>query len=199
MSKNTPENLIISAELVDKVADEYRLSSEAYDERAEAETALLEAVIERVRPGLRAIATRPIAEEVAHDIGTHTQWDEPTTYHEPCVCLSDDKMSPDEERRSHGVVYSGERLVLLVDGTLAQLEWSGERPQWQGSTSVMRSSLARYESVGEAVADGWANVEIYIRTLADRLERAQGTRDKITKISRDRAAKLAAITELLKK
>lgn len=178
------------------VASERR--DKAFNELTSAEGELLAAVVEAVRPALRAISSRiPTSGGVQAMGDVNRQRDLPTTYWEiPGFCVDDDRPGPQEDQvRDNGGSYTGADIFLLVDGTFVRLQYEGRWSRWQGSTSewnVRASTLTATEVAN--ITDVDEAIERLSKALDRQLE--GGTERRAAKASA-RAEKVRAIRSLL--
>jgi hypothetical protein len=189
-----PDILATLARLAPVVEAQHGALVAAIDEEATAEAALLERVVELVRPALKALSSRLKAgERVWWPTSTETASEK--TYHEEHGILVDGTGPERDFPRANDGAISGQDLALLEDGTFAVLDWSGNWARWQGRSSEEHSTLTRLPVADVLV--GW-DVETIARALVDRLERhAAGKAPTTTRTAADRAEKLRAVVALL--
>jgi hypothetical protein len=186
-------------ELAGQVTAQHAEQQAAYGAERAAEAAVLEAALAAARPAARALASRLVREEVSRWTDDKTSTYEETTYHElrGAIIAGARKAERDVPRNNRGS-YEGSALVLLEDGRLADLAWSGSWSKWQGEGSRVASELRVYGSPAEAIADGW-DAEDAVAGLATALERqAAGKAPERAKAARERAERLASVARLMK-
>ena len=182
------------AALATQVGEQHDTMAEAFEEERAAEAALLEKIVDAVRPALKALSSRLKASERTW-WPTSTETATARTDHpERGIKVDGDGPVRDHPRANDGAV-SGQDLVLLEDGTFAVLDWSGNWTRWQGRTSAEESTLTRITT--RDVVDTY-NAENIAQNLVDRLEaQLTGRAAKTTQAARDRAEKLQAVSRLL--
>lgn len=168
----------------------------AIDEETTAEAALLEKVVDLVRPALKALSSRLLASERVFwpdSVSTATE----ESYHEERgVRLAGSGPERDHPRANDGAI-EGTDLVLLEDGTFARVDWSGSWTRWQGRTSHEESELTRL-SLADVVA-GW-DVDDIAGALVGKLEgHVNGNAPKTTAAAKARAETLRAVVALLER
>ena len=191
----TPENLTALATTAATVATQHEEYQAALGTQHEAEAALLERIIETVKPALHALA----CQIKSHDYSTagrngcnpvHTY----DTFTETGVCLVDDYDRSKDETGNRGT-YGGTRLYLLSDGRLAEVEREGTWSCWQGEPE---SYTAELEVVDAAYAVARYELTDMIEVLTAKLdEQIKGAKPTRTKAARSRAEKLAALATLV--
>lgn len=168
----------------------------AVGEEREAAAALLDAVVAKARPALRALASRIVKLDRTWWPDNAHQTSDETHHDERGVRLVGDGPEEDHPRANSGQI-EGRDLYLLTDGTFAEVTWSGTWSRWQGAGSRRESDLARYPTSRAVVDDGWRVGEI-VEALAVALERhARGEARATAKAARARAERLAALSKLL--
>jgi len=187
------------ATLAPKVAAEHEEYAAALTAERAAEVELLRVVIETVRPALKAITSRIKTENRWGSTGNGVYpWEKDEHYAQRGLYLDpDDLVGPGRERRGdqNRGSYVGSDRILLVDGSILELEYNGSWSQWQGETSGWTSTqevvpLEKLSS--EQIHDA-------IRAIGAALQnQADGNKTKRTAASIERAAKIAAVTALLK-
>lgn len=168
----------------------------AADEERTAETALLERIVELVRPALKALATRPVIEERHTGHATMTARHHTVRADFRGVCLSDDNPGPLEDNgRDNTGAYCGSDLFLLDDGTFAELEYEGTWSRWQGSTSEWTATVKRLTP--KEVAAEYDLDQIIPRLHKHLVAYVTGNASKRAAAMHERAERLAAIAKLL--
>ena len=191
MSDPNPATL---AELARQVAEQHDTMNEAFEEERAAEAALLEKIVDAVRPALKALSSRLKASERTWWPTSTETATERTDHPERGIKVDGDGPVRDHPRANDGAV-SGQDLVLLEDGTFAVLDWSGNWTRWQGRTSSEESTLTRITA--RDVVENY-DAENIAQTLVDRLEaQVKGKAPKTTQAARDRAEKLRSVSTLL--
>ena len=183
--------------LAPKVAQEHEELTQAAEAERSAEVALLEHVIEAAKPALRALASK-IKQSYHHWWIDNARGDEKDTFYaQRGFCLTDAQQGPlSKNATSFTGTYTGEDVILLVDGSLAVVEYNGEWSNWQGAPSSWDSEM-HATTACDLVADDY-DVEKLIDWLVTALEKQVGTREKVTKTAIDRAEKLRSIVRLAK-
>jgi len=170
--------------------------------KRKAEAALFEAVIEKARPVLKAIGTRPkLGEQIRHHADVNYDGGQRTTEHADfrAVLLGgDDEPSWDCPRANEGT-SAGLGLWLREDGTLFEVKSSGSWSRWQGSSWGWAATVKEYDSPEAALNDGWVEVGSYVAAIAEAVSAAVGKRTKSIETDRARAEQVAAISALLGK
>ncbi|MBK8593986.1 MAG: hypothetical protein IPN83_00040 [Holophagales bacterium] len=182
------------AELARQVSEQNVTMNEAFEEERAAEAALLEKIVESVRPALRALSNRlKASERVWWPTNVETA-NEKTFHPERGIRLAGSGPEQDYPRANDGSI-EGRDLVLLDDGSFATLDWSGNWTRWQGRTSTEESALTRI-TTAEVVTE-W-NVDVLAAALAKALEaQASGRTEKTTATAKARAEKLRSVSTLL--
>jgi len=188
-----PDILTTLERLAPVVEAQHGALTEAIEEEATAEAALLARVVDLVRPALRALSSRLLASERVFwpdSVSTATE----KSYHEERgVILAGTGPERDYPRANDGAI-EGTDLVLLADGTFARLDWSGSWTRWQGRTSEETSTLTRLSLAD--VVETW-DVDEIAATLSERLEaQLAGRSGKTTASARERAERLRAVARL---
>jgi hypothetical protein len=163
----------------------------------DAEAELLTEAIEAARTGLRAICGRRRVRDATWTTqeGTvpHAEHED---YSQPARRLVGAETALEDSSRASGGRYEGNALWILVDGTLAEVTYYGQWTRWQGGRSEWQ---AKVEIVTPREAmNNWELADV-VEALSQALDGAlKGKADVRTKAALARAAKLRAITELLK-
>lgn len=180
----------------EQVAADYAKRQTAHEEQLAAEAALLTAVIERVRPALRALGERPIV----HRRSTADRVDDVEERHAlRMVCLTDDRFRPERlgaPQNSRGK-YGKCDLGLAEDGSLYELTYSGHWSAWQGEADEWTAEVALV-SPKQVAAD--YKVESLAAQISELLDKQlAGKSAQTTQAALDRAEKMRAIAALAKK
>jgi hypothetical protein len=191
----TPETLASLATTAATVATEHEEYQGALSVQSEAEAALLERIVETVKPALRALACQIKSKDYStagrngcNPVHTYD------TFPERGVCLVDGYDHDKDETGNRGT-NGGSRLYLLNDGRLAHVEregtwscWQGEPDTWEAELTIITAADAvkRYELAGIVEA---LNTKL--------VEQANGNKAKRTKAAKARAEKLAAVASLV--
>lgn len=188
------EQLTTLAELAPRVAAQHEEHQAALAALAAEEAALLDRVVEIVRPALRALSSRPL-------VGQRTCWPDrvstataDTRADWRGVRLAGDGPDEDHPRANDGA-YEGTDLYLRPDGTWSRLRYSGTWSRWQGATSEWEAEV---EVLATAQVVRTYEVADLVRALLAACERQlAGNATARTAAARQRAAKLAALVALL--
>ena len=186
-------------ELTGKAGQVAQTAADSVTARAEqldAEAELLSCVVERVRPAIGTLASRPV-------VASRTWWPErtcPTTDETRAdwrgLCLTTPLGPVEDHPRANEGGYGGEDLFLLPDGSWRELSYSGSWSRWQGASSSWEAS-PRDLSIRDVVRE--YRCQDLISRVAEALDRdLAGKREQAAKAARDRAEKLRALTRLLK-
>ena len=177
------------------VATEYETSREAIAERDTAEADLLSALVAKVLPALPAICSRVKSRHASWVASSRPSEIE---YHDwRGLRVSGDGPSQGGDRRDGaGGPYEGEDLYLLSDGTFAEVTWGGHWSRWDKSCDELTSSVVRLDGTEHVAAH--YEVEPIVSALSAALDKANGSREKVTKAARERAEKMRSLTSLLK-
>ena len=190
------ENVTQIATLTNTVAAEHEAHVAALSSERAAEVELLRAVIEAVRPALKAIASRIKVSNRWGSNGVHPG--EETEYCELCGLYLNPytAIGPWRERRgSTRGSYTGTDRFLLTDGSILELQYDGHWSQWQGETSGWTST----QTVVPLEKLSSKQVHDAIRAIGEALQKqADGNKTKRTAASIARATKITAMTALLK-
>lgn len=173
----------------EQIAAAYAERETAIEEAKVAEAALLEAVIARVRPALRAIGRRQIVCE---------QDGEERMTSERYVVLTSDRLYPSRLRRrldDTSGICDGADVAITDSGKIMIAEYAGTWSQWQGGISDWEATL-RVASARE-VCRVWKVDHMIARISEELAEKDAGKIAARTQAARDRAAKISAITALL--
>lgn len=171
----------------EQIAAAYAEREEAKESEKAAEAALLEAVIARVRPALRALGTRQVVSEYGGE-----EQKTPDRY----VVLTSARLGPSRLRKSledTSGVCDGADVALSETGKILIAEYSGTWSQWQGGADHWEATL-RVATALEVCRE-W-RIDYMIARISEEIAAQHGIRAN-TKASRDRAAKLSAISALL--
>ncbi len=191
----TPETLATLATTAAAVALEHQEYTEARTAEAAAEAALLERIVETVKPALRALASAIKSRD--YSTGGRNGCNPVHTYDtftERGVCLVDGYDHDKDETGNRGS-NGGSRLYLLDDGRLAEVAREGTWSCWQGEADTWEAELT-IVTPAEAVAR--YELASIVGTLNAKLEeQAKGSKAKRTKAATARAAKLAAVGALV--
>jgi len=166
----------------------------AFNEKTIAETELLDAVIARTRPGLRAVSSRIQS-------SYRTWWPDNTSpveeqgyLEERGLRVNGDGAELDHPRANCGE-YAGEDLYLLPDGAWLEVSYSGHWSCWQGAISEWTTETRSLTT--RDVAAKYPVVYI-VRALEKALRKqVDGRRAKATERALQRAETLRAVTALL--
>lgn len=184
----TIENI---AALAAQVGGEYDEQQAAIVAERDAEAEVLAAAIDAARPALKAICSQVKVSHRStngrngchpvHRYGCHAQ--------DGLVLM--DGYDQDGDSSSNRGSYSGDRLVLLVDGTLAVFERTGTWSHWQSEWSQWEATV-RPIAVREAM-DTY-DLDPCLTAISEALAGQIGKRD--AKAARERAERLAAMARL---
>ena len=161
----------------------------------DAEAAVLAAVIEAVRPALRALSSRIVA--MSYETGGRNGCNpvSRTTYHdERGLVLVDDYERARDESGNRGDL-TGRRLYLLTDGRLAYVAREGSFSQWQGEADHWESTLRIVTPRAAMNREKLDEVVGVIRAALDKQIEGQG--ETVAKAARARAAQLQAVAALV--
>lgn len=178
-----------------QVGSEYETSQAAIAERDAAEANLLEALIERIRPALRALSSRIQSRERTwwpDNASTATETDH---FSERGLCVAGGGVKRDHPRANAGS-YEGTDLWLLTEGRFAEVTYSGHWSRWQGAASAWEASLTSRTTA--QIAHDY-DVDEIVATISEALDKATGSREKTTTKARERAEQIRAVTTLLRK
>jgi hypothetical protein len=176
-------------------------STEAQEARAAqdaAEVLLLETLVERVRPALKALSSRITTSERVYwasknrpMLGSETTKSE----HRGCRVVGDgpSKDYPSENRGA----WEDHDLYLLTDGRWLELEYGGHWSQWQGEESKWIAK-ERIMTTAEVV-DEYDSDTIVGAVVTALQKQADGNLPERSARMRDRAEKVRAVTTLLAK
>jgi hypothetical protein len=164
-------------------------------EEAAAEVAILERVIEAVRPALRGLSGRLVARDWAEKLGTASAC-QGRDYHETrAVHVAGDAGSTRDFPKENYGDFTGCGLYLTTDGTWVELTWSGRWSRYQGD-GWAAIGTPRTMTTTEVVAE--YDTGAIVRGLAEALSRyLEGKATDTARKSRERAAKLQALAALL--
>jgi hypothetical protein len=171
----------------------------AMNEVVAAEAALLDRLVELVRPALRALGTRPlIANAFSGGKDNCNPWDEETRAEWRGVCAFDCKPGPTRDKRGDDStgIYASSDLFLAADGTWRHLAYSGTWSIWAGAVSGWTATETVMTSAEVARGYGSKDVDAIIATICHAVTNA-GSREKVTAKAKARAEKLNAIVALL--
>jgi hypothetical protein len=191
----TSETLASLATTAAAVATEHEAFTVAVNTQNAAEAALLERIVETVKPALRALASgiksrdyQTAGRNGCNPVHTYD------TFPERGVCLVDGYTSSKDESGNRGS-NEGSRLYLLDDARLAEVAREGTWSRWQGEADTYEATLT-IVSAAEAVAR--YELTDMVSTISTKLEeQAKGSKVKRTKAATERAAKLAALSTLV--
>jgi hypothetical protein len=180
----------------DRVAAEHADVLAAKDAEEAAEAALLEKVVEAVRPALRALASRvKTADRVEHFADVDRQRETETLATWRGLCLTGTPGPLRDNPRDNRGSYEGSDLFLLVDGTFVELAYGGSWSRWQGSSWGWKTT-ERTMTIAEVAHE--YKLEPIVEALSEALDQhTQGGRPARAKAMRERAAKLAALVALI--
>ncbi len=168
--------------------------SAAYDEVNQAEAELLDAVIARVKPGLRAVSSRIQSSRRSWWPDNVSTSEETDHLEERGLRVYGDGPELDHPRANRGQ-YEGTDLYLLRDGTWLEVAYSGSWSCWQGEGSEWTAET-RVLSTTEVASE--YSIPYLIDAIAKALEaQLSGKREKATKRALERAETMRALTTLL--
>lgn len=200
MDPNVVENL---RALAQNVAAEHTQSVEATRAEENAAARLVETVVAAVLPSLPAICSRI-------ETSYRLEWvdsaitDDRSTYFALrglYLATEGDATGPVVEHsgasRSR---YVGTNYFLLTDGSFLELDYSGRRSQWQGEGSSWDSTprIVDAETLFRECRDT-DFAETIVGAISRALAKAEGSRAKVIKASRERAERLASLATLMRK
>ncbi len=191
----TSETLASLATTAATVATEHEAFTAAVNTQNAAEAALLERIVETVKPALRALACQIKSRD--YSTGGRNGCNPVHTYDtfaERGVCLVDGYDHDKDETGNRGT-NGGSRLYLLDDGRLAEVEREGTWSCWQGEADTWEAELTIISA-----ADAVARYELadIVGTLNAKLEeQLRGSKQVRTKAAQARAEKLAAVASLM--
>lgn len=184
------------AEVAPIVAAQAEEQSAAIDSERDAETAVLEAVIAAARPALKAISYRI-------KVGNRMWWPnnvqaaEADEYHSVRgIRIAGSGPSRDFPQSDSGE-YEGTALYLMSDGTLAQLTYTGTWSRWQGASQEWTASI-RPVTPRQAM-NRWDLGDCVESLRAALQKQLDGGAKKQTQAAKERAERLTAIAQLIKK
>ena len=177
------------------VAAEHAASVEAHEAVTEAKAELLTRVVEAVKPALRAVSDRIVAESYETMGRNGCNPVSRTEYHsERGLMLVNDYDRTKDETGNRGDL-GGSRLYLLTDGRFARVDREGSFSHWQGEADEWKSTLGARTARQVAEAYG---VDDVVKAIGDALTKARGTREKPTANARQRAERVRAVACLVK-
>ena len=195
MDETTLKNL---SEQAQAVAGEQEDLDRAIDEERTAEAAVLERVIEAIRPGLRALSGRiRTAVDRRHHADVNYHGGTTEEEYDPRCGIRVAGSGPEEDcPRANAGSYEGCDLYLLSDGSFLELTYEGSWSRWQGS-SWGWTSVATILSPRE-VMDEYA-LDPIVQTISAAVSKAATSegRAKRSAAAKERAEKLRALTTLL--
>ena len=191
----TSETLATLATTAATVAAEHSAFATAVDTQNAAEAALLELIIDTVKPALRALGSRIVKlDRSTSGRNGCNPVEEKDYFDERGVCLVD-AFSRQKDATGNEGSFGGSRLYLLTDGRLAEVDREGTWSQWQGAWSGYEATLT---IVDAATAQRHYELADMIEALNTKLaEQLKGEKAKRTKAAQARASKLAAVASLM--
>ena len=177
-----------------QVSSEYEASVDAIAARNRAEAELLDALIAKVKPALRALSSRIQADERVFWPDNTRSASEKTWRAERGLCVAGDDLARYDYPRANRGSFEGTGLWLLTDGTFAKITYSGSWSRWQGEGMEWLSKLEP-----RAVVDVAAEYDVgrIVSAIAEALDKQLGTREKTVKTATERAEKVRALASLL--
>ncbi len=176
------------------VATQSEAHQEAIAAERSAEAALLDRLIEVVRPALRALSSRILTR---HDTTGGANGCNPVEikeYHATRGLLVVDEYRRNKDSSGNSGSYSGYGVYLLADGTLARAKQSGTWSAWQGDWDRTSWELTPTTS-GEVMKRD--TIDEIVVALAEALEKQSGL-DGAAKAAVLRTEKLTALLALMK-
>lgn len=183
----------IDLAVVTQVAEEKAADEAAALQVRAVEVMLLAVVVEKVKPALRALATRPRT-AYTHwnsdraDEDTHAQW-------AGLLVSGDGKPQCDGGRDDNAGELSGQGLYLLADGTWRTLDYAGNWTRWDKACAQMTTKCDTW-TLDEVV--GAFDVDEIVAAIAKALAAQVGKRVDGTKAKLARAEKLAALATMMR-
>jgi len=177
-----------------QVGAEYTQSVEAIADRDAAEAELLAALVEKVRPALRALSS-PIKSGYRHFWTDNVRTASTDTWHDARGLLVAGEAPLRDYPHANTGSYEGSELYLLTDGTFAECDYEGTWSRWQGATSEWTCGLLRLADARAALVH-W-KLEDIVAGISAALEKQAGTRAKVVKAAAERAEQVRALSSLL--
>lgn len=183
------------------VAEQSAAHETAIEVERAAEAAVLEAVIEKVKPSLRALSSR-IVQTYGETSGRNGCNPQSLREHfaERGLCLVDEYTSQRDSSGNRGGL-DGWRLYILTDGRFAKVTREGTFSHWQAEWDRYEADLRVIDAIGavklfrradKGVADV---IEAIVKALDEQIA---GTAPARTKAATERAAQLRAVVALAK-
>ena len=194
---HTPEEILSTqiAALVPTVASQAEAHEAAVQASHGAGAALLERVVQLVKPALRPLSTRPV-------VSSRTFWPdriqtatEETRASWSGVLLAGSTGPGEDFPNANQGTYEGQALYLLPDGTFRWLTFSGTWSRWQGVSSEWETTAADL-SMAEVV-HRYSLADLLAKLLEVLQQEADGKRPERTAAATARAVKLQSIVALL--
>jgi hypothetical protein len=181
------------------VASQHAEYEAAVAAEEEADAALLTALVETVRPALRALSSRPQAYYHCwwvSNVKTDTETRRAEWRGVYMRAVSDSPSGPEKDHPSaNSGQWVGGDLFLREDGTWVRLVYSGTWSKWQGAADKWEAeeeALTALEVAQEyKVADIVESVRAALQAQLD------GAKSARTKAARERAARVAALAALV--
>jgi hypothetical protein len=192
MNENIEQSIKSIEEKAQTVAAEFAEATNAQMAALKAEAALLEHVVEAVKPALKAISSRPeIAERTWWPTNTYATT-ETTRADWKGLLVSGRGVEEDHPSANIGN-YVGEALYLTVEGKFVLHTFTGAWSRWQGAASKWGVEDEAHLDLLEVVES--YNATDIIAAINEAL--AKHDRSKFTKAQTERAEKFAALATLL--
>jgi hypothetical protein len=194
---DTGVNTIELAEKARRVQADHADYLLAREREREAEVALLQATIETVRPALPGMS-QCIRRRSASTSGRNgcNPVDETADFDDEIGVLLVDRYDRDRDETGSRGTYGGDRLYLLDDGRLADVERTGSWSHWQGEWSSWEAALSPMTTAEAVSAYGLDNILAGLTKALD-VQIAGNTKAQAQEF-RDRADKLRDALRLLK-
>jgi hypothetical protein len=178
-----------------QVGSEFQTSVAARAERDKAEAELLEAVVEKVRPALRAISSRIKKSNRTWWPDNVSTASEHSHFEERGLLVHGDAHPECDHPRANRGSYEGGGLWLLTDGTFASVVYEGSWSRWQGEGESWTAELTPLTAL--EVAEGY-DVDGVVAAISTAIDKQAGSREKPIKAATERAEKVRAVTSLLR-
>lgn len=197
METNTPD-LSALASLANTVAAQHSELVDAVAAERAANVALLDAVVERIRPALRALASRIKTGERTWWIGTtHTDtectWSSDRGLYVGAADVGPERSNPGRDQNRGG--YRGFDLFLTSDGRWLELAYTGGWSIWQGEETEWTAAETYVDTA--TVERDWGGTDVIPRIVAALQSHADGKAPERAKAARERAERIAAVARLI--
>lgn len=180
--------------LVAQVAHEDQEAREAHEAQTAAEVALLDRLVEILRPALRAIGTRQIATYRLAYRAQVGQYENTTRTPWRGVWVAGESGAEEDHSDHNDGAYIGRATFLDEDGVWRTLTYQGTWSRWQGSTSAYDT---REQTLTTAEVAKRTDVALIVERLIEAVEKAKGSRAKGMAAARQAAERARAALALL--